>query len=120
MKRIRMGGAADVVTDDAVAELVLEYARELGRVSTTDTVGVPAALESQAVTTDLLLGPASQISVSPVLDGTGSDVDLPGLEDVRADLQRRLDRLRDHGRSNPPSPETAEAFTDFDQYGIDT
>jgi hypothetical protein len=51
-----------LVTDDHVAELVLEYARTLAVHNTSDTVVIPVVDKDGAVTSvELLIGPASQM-----------------------------------------------------------
>ena len=72
-----MAGADVAVTDRELALLVLEYAKELGRAATTDTVTLPVARNGHAEEASLLLGPASQIAVLDNDDATLEHVDLP-------------------------------------------
>jgi hypothetical protein len=76
-------------TDDRVADLVLEYARQLARHGTADTVTVPGRIGTGAIEpVSMLVGPASQITAwrdEEPFDG-----------DVRAtieDLERRIRAL---------------------------
>jgi hypothetical protein len=79
-----------LVTDDAIAELVLEYARTLAVHSTSDTVTIPVVDADGAITSvELLIGPASQMM-------TGSSehdpVDLDAASTLSA-LQAKINRL---------------------------
>lgn len=65
MKYIRYNGQATLAADD-VADAVIEYAAVLGSNGRTDTIDVPTFDEDgQAAIETLLIGPASQITVSP-------------------------------------------------------
>jgi hypothetical protein len=124
MRRISMAGSDVAVTDERIADLVLEYANLLGRARTTDTVTLPVAEDGFASEASLLLGPASQIAV------TANDylhlerVRLPGVDDVVQDLQARIARLTGSGRRDivPEDSEDASAvdaetaFLDFDLF----
>ncbi|MGN6742150.1 MAG: hypothetical protein ACTHJL_02475 [Amnibacterium sp.] len=118
MKRISMAGADVAVTDERLAALVLEYAKELGRAGTTDTITLPVADSGRPDQASMLLGPSSQIAVTPNHDLTLETVPLPGVDEVLADLQARLDRLT--GRAQHPvlheDPEAA-VFPDFEDFG---
>lgn len=91
-----MAGADIAVTRAVVADLVLEYAKYLGRVGGTDTVSVPVARNGRAEHADLLLGPASQIALmendDPGLDEVPLDV-----EDAVTDLRRRIASVTGRG-----------------------
>jgi hypothetical protein len=80
-----------LTTDDPVADLVIEYAGELARHGTSDTVTIPV-LDGPAVRhAQFLIGPASQIIV------VETDEERPAFfdsADTVADLQSRLERLR--------------------------
>jgi hypothetical protein len=116
MKRVTMGGTDPVVTDDGVADLILEYAKHLGRLAITDTVTVPSLLDGEAGETSMLLGPASQITVIPA-PSAGGRLD-PGLvETAREDLARRVDTMTGRSPTSPPAAD--EAFVDFDRYDLD-
>lgn len=116
MQRLTMGGTDPVLTDDRIADLILEYATELGRVGTTAAVMVPAVQHGRAVEARMLLGPASQITVLPDDDLGDAAVLLPGAEDVVADLRRRIDLLT--GRAAPEAINGGmEAFDGLDPFG---
>ena len=96
MKRISMG-TDTLVTDGRLADLLTDYARQLARSGTADTVVLPVAREGAAEQATVLLGPASQITLTESHDDEVDDLDLPDVEAVIADLRRRLDRLAGHG-----------------------
>jgi hypothetical protein len=97
VKRVTMGGTDPVRTDDRIADLILEYATELGRAGTTSAVTVPAVIEGRFVEASMLLGPASQITLLPDEDERDAVGALPGVEAVAADLRARIDRLTGRG-----------------------
>ena len=100
MKRISMG-TDTLVTDGRLADLLTEYARQLARSGTADTVVLPVAREGVAEQATVLLGPASQITLTESHDDEVDDVDLPDVEDVIADLRtapRPAGRPRRHDR----------------------
>lgn len=58
-----------ILTGDAIADAVLDYAAILGANSRTDTVAIPAVADDGSVTrTSVLLGPASELTVSAAPD----------------------------------------------------
>ena len=76
MKRILYSGGA-VVTGDQVADAILEYASELARQESSDTLEVPSINDAGTlVHTQLLLGPASQFIVEEVDTATEDPIDL--------------------------------------------
>lgn len=79
-------------TSDAIAERVLDYAKLMGRRGTDDVVRIPALPQGEDTVhqVDLLIGPASQITAVEV---DGDPVELPGEEEVVADLDRRIASL---------------------------
>jgi hypothetical protein len=118
LKRISMAGSDVVVTDGELADLVQEYAMELGRVGTTDIVTVPDVREGHATQTRLLVGPASQIAVSEN-DDAGLDQIAPQLiDDATARVRLAIDRITGRvGGAVAEEPLTpTEAFPDFDSY----
>lgn len=118
MKRISMAGSDVAVTDERLAALVLEYAKELGRVGATDTVTLPVADAGRAGESSMLLGPASQIAITPNHDLTLESVPLPGLDAMIADLQGRLDRLTGRAQRSVVQEEPgAPVFPDFEEFG---
>lgn len=118
LKRISMAGADVVVTEAGLADLVQEYAMELGRVGTTDIVVVPDVREGHATETRLLLGPASQIAVTENEDESLDPV-APGLvEEATAHVRRAVDRVtgRAGGAVAEVPAKAADAFPDLDAY----
>jgi hypothetical protein len=112
MKRISMAGADVAVTDAEVADLVLEYAKHLGRVDTTDTVTLPVAQNDRAAEASLLLGPASQIALMENEDLDLGAVRLPGVEEVAADLRARIEALT-RPPAHTPVYDDADETADF-------
>jgi hypothetical protein len=117
MKVLRMT-TDQLATDDRIAELLMEYAAVLGREGTTDTVDLPVARGGGVEHASILLGPASQITLTELHDEAEAQVELPGVEDVVVDLQKRIDRYKgDHPVIAEEPPETSdEAFPDFGTY----
>lgn len=117
MKRISLAGSDVAVTDERLAALVLEYAKELGRVGTTDTITLPVAEVGHPGEASLLLGPASEIAVTTNHDLSLESVPLPGLDGVLADLQDRLDRLTGRSAHVHAQEDLDAVFPDFEEYG---
>ncbi|MDP9027774.1 MAG: hypothetical protein M3N46_09515 [Actinomycetota bacterium] len=117
LKRVSMAGADVSVTAAELADALLEYARELGRARTTDTVTIPVVAGGRASEASLLLGPASQIALTENLDETLGEVDLPGVEQATADVRKRLGALRGlrEGAAVEDDGQDPE-FVDFDAY----
>lgn len=79
-----------LVTDDRVAELVLEYARTLAVHNTSDTVVIPVVDAAGLITTvEMLIGPASQMMMGP---SNQEAVDLEPASTLAA-LRARINRL---------------------------
>lgn len=118
LKRISMAGADVVVTEAALADLVQEYAMELGRVGTTDIVVLPDVREGHATETRLLLGPASQITVSENEDGSLEPVAPDLAEAATAHVRRAVDRVtgRAGGAVAEAPAKTSDVFPDLDSY----
>lgn len=58
-----------ILTGDAIADAVLDYAAILGANSRTDTVAIPAVADDGSVTrTTVLIGPSSQLTLSAAPD----------------------------------------------------
>jgi hypothetical protein len=82
MKRILYSGGA-VVTGDQVADAILEYASELARQESSDTIDVPSINDAGTlVHTQLLLGPASQFIVEEIETTIEDPVDLGLVETI--------------------------------------
>jgi hypothetical protein len=118
LKRISMAGADVVVTEAGLADLVQEYAMELGRVGTTDIVVVPDVREGHATETRLLLGPASQIAVTENEDESLDPVAPALVEEATAHVRRAVDRVTGRtGGAVAEAPAVAtDAFPDLDSY----
>lgn len=113
MKRITMGGEA-LITDDRVADLVLEYANLLAQSGTPSTVTIPVIAESGGVRdAQLLIGPASQLVVTE--DGEDGP-DIP-VDEVLGELRSRIERYRPPAPDEPVDPDPATYFVRFDDYG---
>lgn len=83
MKRILYSGGS-VVTGSVVADAVLEYASELARQESSDTLQIPSVTESgTSGNTQLLLGPASQFVVEEVETSIVDPVDDDLVENIR-------------------------------------
>ena len=81
-----------IVTTDEIAGEVLSYARDLGRSHLADTVDVPAVYDDGHVgEVQLLIGPASQLTVLETEDGETADI--PS-EEFLADIRRRSAAIR--------------------------
>ncbi len=110
-----MAGADIAVTDARVADLVLEYAMHLGRAGTTDTVVLPVARHGQEEHASLLIGPASQIALTDSDDRKAEKVELSGVDELLADLRRRLDALLGRGAQAIATEEEPRAnYYDFE------
>lgn len=119
LKRISMAGADVVVTEAGLADLVLEYAMELGRVGTTDIVGVPDVREGHSTETRLLLGPASQIAVSENEDETLDPVAPELVREATEHVRRAIERVtgRAGGAVEEAPMDEPDDFPDLDPYG---
>ena len=128
MRRISLAGSDVAVTDDRIAALVLEYAKQLGRAGTTDTVDLPVAVDGGADEASLLLGPASQIAVTANDRIHLERVELPAVDAVVSDLRHRIRELTGdqeperpvalHGEDRPVAlpADAAAVFPDFDAF----
>jgi hypothetical protein len=112
-----MAGADIAVTDARIADLMLEYAKLLGRAGTTDTVRIPVARNKHAEQADLLIGPASQIALTENDEPRLEKVKLKGVDEVVADLRTRIEGLtgQRHGVITDEDSD-APAFVDFDEF----
>jgi hypothetical protein len=115
-----MAGADVAVTDERIANLVMEYAMYLGRVGTTDTVTMPVARHGRSDEASLLIGPASQIALTTNDDASLETVELPHVDEVLDDLRGRI-RAVPGGRGTrevvpEDDDEGAAAFVDFGDF----
>ena len=103
MKRILYSGGS-VVTGDRVADAVLEYASELARQESSDTLQIPSVSDAgTAGHTQLLLGPASQFIVEEVETSVDDPTD--------ADLVERIREKTAHLQA--PKPVASTDLTDY-------
>ena len=94
MKRI-LYASGSVLTGDAVAHSVVQYATTLARAGTADTITIPVVKDSESMTVEMLIGPSSQL----MLEDAGRDPDDAfGDESFRREIDLRRDRVE-----NPPS-----------------
>ncbi|MDH2443250.1 hypothetical protein QDR37_04750 [Amnibacterium sp. CER49] len=115
MKRISMAGSDIAVTDGRIAAALLDYAMHLGQSGTTDTVTLPVAANGRVQEASLLLGPASEIAVTDNNDVSLEGVELPGVEAVVAELERRVHVLTGQRDEMPGDPgDVHSAFVDFE------
>lgn len=100
-----------LVTGDAIAAAVVEYARALAMMNKSDTVDLPGMdREGLHQRFQVLLGPASQMLVSE------EQTDEPEIDDARLvdDIQARIEGLRG---IEPQSAEPAEGIPlDADEF----
>ncbi|WFR68346.1 hypothetical protein P9139_09125 [Curtobacterium flaccumfaciens] len=96
MKYIHYDGTL-ILTGDAIADAVADYAAVLGANGRTDTVAIPAVADDGSVTrTTVLVGPASELTVSTAPDDELEPEDhafIRNLRDaaVRAGSERPVD-----------------------------
>ncbi len=119
LKRISMAGADIAVTDERIADLVVEYAKLLGRAGTTDTVTLPVVTDGVADEATFLLGPASQIAITSSHDPSLERIPLLHVSEVVEDLRARIGRLP----GGTGRPVVAENLLDgsmsmLDDYGL--
>lgn len=88
MRRIHYAEES-IVTGDAIAFALLEYARMLAATARADTVELPTLLDESVKRVSVLLGPSSQMLVSEEHTRADEIVD----EALVADLRLRAGRL---------------------------
>jgi hypothetical protein len=108
MKRILYNGGT-VITGDAIAHAVIEYASELARHESSDTVDIPTVnAAGVSARTELLLGPASQFVIEPV----GSAQDDPIDEALIAEIETKTTKLLD---PKPVASADTSGYPDLDE-----
>lgn len=115
-----MAGADVAVTDDRLADVLVDYAMLLGRAGTTDIVVMPVARNGRVEEATILVGPASQITLTHNDDESLDEVDLPHVDELLTDLDARIQRLTGVGPSTPDDDldaDPATSFVDFDTFG---
>jgi hypothetical protein len=105
-----------LATDDRIADLLIEYAMVLGKAEDSDTVVLPVVREGQLEEASILLGPASQITLTESHDPADAAVQIPNVEAVVADLRARIARFTGDGGAQDEDVPIAEAFSDFGDF----
>lgn len=94
MKRI-LYASGSVLTGDAVAQSVVQYATTLAKVGSADTITIPVVKDYENATVEMLIGPSSQL----MLEDAGDDPDATFDDDsFRIEIDERRERVE-----NPPS-----------------
>jgi hypothetical protein len=104
-----------LATDDRIADLLIEYAAALGKLNSTDTVVLPIARGGRVEEASILLGPASQITITELHDEADERVVLPDVDRVVQDLEERIRHASGTvpvAEVDPPA-DPSEAFPDF-------
>ena len=94
MKRI-LYASGSVLTGDAVAHSVVQYATTLARAGSADTITIPVVNGNDNGTVEMLIGPSSQL----MLEGAGVDPE-NAFDD--ASFAAEIDRRREQVE-NPPT-----------------
>jgi hypothetical protein len=82
-----------ILTGDAIADAVVDYAAVLGANERTDTVAIPAVADDGSVTrTTVLIGPASELTVSTAPDDELEPEDRAFVRHLRDAAERAGDR----------------------------
>ncbi|GAA3211704.1 hypothetical protein [Microbacterium terregens] len=106
MLRLHYTGDSVLVADQ-VGDALVEYARALADAKTADVVVVPVVVaDGRVEKAEFLLGPASQLYLTPAQDVR--DVDADG--EVVADLKRRTRNLQTSVTFSPEAPPTQIPF----------
>jgi hypothetical protein len=108
MKRICYANS-DFLTDDAVADVLMEYARVLAVVGSADVVEVPG-VDREGTTREyrLVIGPASQL-LSATTDDMAVPLDLAAVDDLRDRARRRLPTSFEVADTSGPAESDAES-----------
>lgn len=93
MKRI-LYASGSVLTGDAVARAVVQYATSLAKAGSADTITVPVVKGHRSETVEMLIGPSSQL----ILEDAGED---PGAVFADLSFQEEIDHRREL-IENPP------------------
>lgn len=113
MDRITYAGET-FLTGSAIAHALLDFAQALAQVGSSATVTIPTVSETgESVSSEVLVGPASQLITTEV----SSDFDEP----LDAALVERIRALAEEQRRGPiahPYSEDTPPTGDFSEYGI--
>jgi hypothetical protein len=116
MKVLRMT-TDQLATDDGIADLLLEYAKLLGRADDTDTVVLPVVRGGRVEEASILLGPASQITLTEDHDESDSGVAIPDVDRYLDDLRARIAKLTGAAHIVEEQPDDRSADLDgFDEF----
>ena len=114
MKVLRMT-TDQLATDDEIADLLIEYAKVLGKAEDSDTVELPVVRDGQLEQASILLGPASQITLTEDHSDADGRVQIPNVAavvaDLRARIARRPARASATGDDSSPTVETSTKST---------
>ncbi len=94
MKRILYASGA-VLTGDAEAHSVVQYATVLAKADSADTVTIPVYREGRVSTVEMLIGPSSQLMVE---DAGDDPQDAFADRSFLGEIDKRRDRIE-----NPPA-----------------
>ena len=104
MKYIYYDGI-EIMTGDAIADAVLDYAAVLGANGRTDTVAIPAVADDGSVTrTTVLIGPASELTLATAPDDELEPEDHEFIRHLRAAAERA-------GTARPVDADGGNRFT---------
>ncbi|GAA3339881.1 hypothetical protein GCM10017714_17370 [Curtobacterium pusillum] len=108
MKYIHYDGSL-ILTGDAIADAVVDYAAVLGANGRTDTVAIPAVADDGSVTrTTVLVGPASELTVSTAPDDELEPED-------RAFIRKLRDAASRAGSARPVDVDGGHRFVGADE-----
>jgi hypothetical protein len=108
MKRILYNGGT-VITGDAIAHAIIEYASELARHESSDTVDIPTVNGGGVATrAEMLLGPASQFVIEPVDTEAEDPID----EALVAEIEGKTAKLL---APRPVASADTSGYPDFDE-----
>jgi len=108
VKYIHYDGS-QILTGDAIADAVADYAAILGANGRTDTVAIPAVADDGSVTrTTVLIGPASELTVSAAPDDELEPED-------HAFIRRLRDAAERAGTERPVDVDGGHRFADADE-----
>lgn len=94
MKRI-LYASGSVLTGDAIAHAVVNYARSLARAGSADMITIPVIKDERRETVEMLIGPSSQL----ILEDAGADPE-SAFDDPS--FQQEIDSKRAQ-MDNPPT-----------------
>jgi len=108
MKRILYNGGT-VITGDAIAHAIIEYASELARHESSDTVDIPTVnAEGDYARAEMLLGPASQF----VIETIAAEQEDPADEALVTEIEAKTAQLL---APRPVASADTSGYPDFDE-----